>query len=86
MPDNTKKNKRTAPVLCAMAAVAFMALGLAVLVFPLLGSIYYERAMAVIFLAADALVIVAVIGGVLAALRQRLREIEGGEEEDAKKY
>ena len=30
--------------------------------------------------------IVAVVFGVIAALRQRLKEIEGGEEEDAKKY
>lgn len=32
------------------------------------------------------LLIVAVILGVLAALRQRLKEIESGEEEDAKQY
>jgi len=32
------------------------------------------------------LIIVAVIIGVIFALRQRLKEIEGGEEEDAKQY
>ena len=30
--------------------------------------------------------IIAVIVGIVAALNQRLREIEGGEEEEAKKY
>ena len=33
-----------------------------------------------------ALMGLAVVVGILAALRQRLREIQGGEEEDARKY
>ena len=33
-----------------------------------------------------ALLGLAVVVGILAALRQRLREIQGGEEEDARKY
>jgi len=41
---------------------------------------------ALIFLLLYGGLIVAVVFGVIAALRQRLKEIEGGEEEDAKKY
>lgn len=85
MRDNTKKNKRVAPILCAVVGVACMALVLAVLVYPLLGASYGDR-VAVLFLVVYALVIVAIIVGILAALSQRLREIDGGEEEDAKKY
>lgn len=33
-----------------------------------------------------ALVIIAVVGGIMLALRERFREIEGAEEEDAGKY
>lgn len=85
MRDNTKRNKRLAPIVCAVVAVAFMAVMLAVMIYPLLGASYGNVA-AVIFLGAYALIIVAVIAGILAALGQRLREIEGGEEEDAKRY
>ena len=46
----------------------------------------YGDGIAIGFLAVYGLVLVAVIVGVLAALGQRLKEIEGGEEEDAKKY
>ena len=85
MRDNTKRNKRLAPIVCAVVAVAFMAVMLAVMIYPLLGDSYGNVA-AVIFLGVYALIIVAVIAGILAALGQRLREIEGGEEEDAKRY
>ena len=38
------------------------------------------------FLVVYALAVGAIIAGVVAALCQRLREIRGGEEEDARKY
>ena len=85
MQENTKKNKRLAPIVCALVAVALLGLLLAILVYPLLWASYGEI-IAVIFLAVYALIIVAIIGGILAAMVQRLREIEGGEEEDARKY
>ena len=84
MQENTKKNKRLAPIVCALVAVALLGLLLAILVYPLLWASYGDI-IAVIFLAVYALIIVAIIGGILAALVQRLREIEGGEEEDARK-
>ena len=42
--------------------------------------------LATAFLVVYALVVLAMILGVIAALRQRLRELKGGEEEEAKKY
>ena len=85
MQENTKKTKRLAPIVCALVAVALLGLLLAILVYPLLWASYGDI-IAVIFLAVYALIIVAIIGGILAAMVQRLREIEGGEEEDARKY
>ena len=83
--DNTRGSKRAAPIACALVAVVLLALVLAVLVVPLVGASYGDR-VALVVLGVYALVVLAVIGGVLAALFQRLREIRGGEEEDAKQY
>lgn len=81
---NTTKKKR-GPIICAIVVVVFLAAVLATIIFPLLNEVYGET-IVIGFLAIYAGMIVAVIVGVLAALRQRLKEIEGGEEEDAKKY
>lgn len=83
MRDTTKKKR--APIICAAVIIAFLGIFLATIVFPLIGETYGE-VIAVGFLVVYGLVIVAIIAGVLAALRQRLKEIEGGEEENAKKY
>lgn len=83
MRETTKKKKT--PILCAAIIIGVLALFLACILFPLLGSAVGEW-MAVGILLLYGGVIVAVIVGVVMALRQRLREIEGGEEEDAKKY
>ena len=80
-----KKRKKRGPVLCAAVVIAIAAFYLAVVVYPLLGECYGE-AVALGILVLYGLVILAVIVGVLLALRQRLKEIEGGEEEDAKQY
>lgn len=86
MPDTTKKkSKKNAPILCAVIMIAFLAIFIAVILFPLLGESYGDVA-AVGFLVIYCLIIVAIIAGILVALHQRLKEIEGGEEDDAKKY
>lgn len=85
MRNTTKKSKRRAPIICAAVVIGFLVIYLAAILFPLIGQIYGEL-LAVGFLVVYGVLIVAVIVGVLAALRQRLKEIEGGEEEDAKKY
>lgn len=86
MRNNSDKHKKRAAALgCAAAAAVFLGLLLAALLFPLLDIGSGDRA-AIAILALYALVIAAMIVGVLAALRQRLREIERGEEDDAAQY
>ena len=82
---NSTDRKKRAPIICAVVIIGLLAVFLATILFPLVGASYGEW-IALGFLAVYGLVIVAVIVGVLAALRQRLKEIESGEEEDARKY
>lgn len=86
MPDTTKKNsKKNAPMLCAIIMIALLATFIGVIIFPLLGESYGNAAV-IGFLVVYSLIIMAIIVGILVALHQRLKEIEGGEEEDAKQY
>lgn len=86
MPDTTKKNsKKNAPILCAIIMIALLATFIGIIIFPLLGASYGDVA-AIGFLIVYIVIIVAIIIGILIALHQRLKEIEGGEEEDAKQY
>lgn len=85
MRNGTKKGKKIAPIICAAVVIGLLGIYLGVVLVPLLGASFDGLLVAGI-LALYALIILAVIGGILLALRQRLREIEGGEEEDAKKY
>ena len=90
MRDSSKrKRKWVAPLVCAAVVLAFLIalLGLVLLpvVMPLLGIGTADGA-AMAALGLYALVLLAVIVGVVVALVQRLREIQKGEEEDAKKY
>lgn len=83
MRDTTKKKR--GPIICAAVVIGILGIYLAFILFPMIGMAYGE-VIAIGFLVIYSLAIVAVIAGVLAALRQRLKEIDGGEEEDAKKY
>ena len=83
MRDTTKKKR--APIICAAVIIGLLGIFLATFIFPLISETYGE-VIAVGFLVIYGLIIIAIIVGILAALRQRLREIEGGEEDDAKKY
>jgi len=85
MQNDTKTNKKKAPIICAVVVIAFLGIFLATILFPLIGETMGE-ALAVGFLLIYGGLIVAAIIGIIAALRQRLKEIEGGEEEDAKQY
>ena len=62
--------------------IGLLAAYLAVNLFALIGETHGEL-FALIFLLLYGRLIVAVVFGVIAALRQRLKEIEGGEEEEA---
>lgn len=82
---NNTKGKILAPILCAGAALLLLGGVLIVLVCAAIGIGPAEGVVVGIF-AVYALIILAVIGGIIAALFQRLREINGGEEDEAKKY
>ena len=85
MRNDTKNRKKKAPIICAAVVIGFLSIFLATILFPLIGEVYGEL-LAVAFLVLYGGGIVAVIIGVISALRQRLQEIEGGEEEDARQY
>ena len=82
---DSKDNKKRASILSAVVIIAVLAVFVGFILFPLIsemGGLLF----AVMILLVYAGGIVAVIFGILAALRQRLREIESGEEEEAKQY
>lgn len=81
---NTTDKKRGA-IACAALGIGFFAVILAVILVPLVGEAYGD-VMVWIFLLVYGGIILAIILGIAAALRQRLRELESGEEEDAKQY
>lgn len=85
MQGDTKNRKKVAPIVCAGVVIALLLIYLMIFLFPVLGAEIGDG-LAIAVLVICALSLLAVIGGVILALRQRLKEIEGGEEEDAKKY
>lgn len=84
MQDNIR-GKKNASIICATVLIGILAVWLATIIFPLIRLCLGET-VAVLILIIYALVICAVIVGILLALWQRLHEIEGGEEEEATKY
>lgn len=84
MQDNIKRKKK-ASIISAAVLIGIFAVWLAVIIFPLI-KVCLGETVAVLILIIYALVILAVIIGILLALGQRLREIKGGEEEEAMKY
>jgi len=85
MQNDINKHKKKAPIICAIIVISLLSIFLATILLPLIGEVYGEM-LALGFLLIYGALIIAVILGILFALRQRLKEIEGGEEEDAKKY
>ena len=80
-----KKDKKRSAILSAVVIISILAVFVGFVLFPLvseMGGVVFAVAILVIY----ALAILAVIFGIIAALKQRLEEIEGGEEEEAKKY
>ena len=84
MSGNKEKKKR-ASILSAVVIIAILAVFVGCNLFPLISEMggFFFASILLLFYAGG---IVAVIFGVIAALRQRLREIESGEEEEARKY
>ncbi len=77
--------KKTAPMVCAGVFILVLAVILAFVFFPLIRETYGISGVTAILIVYAAVILV-VIGGICAALRSRLREIDLGEEEEAKKY
>ena len=86
MRNGIDKKKAVAPILCAGSVLLALAVLLALMLFPIFAARVEERLVLGLVFGLYGLLIVAMIVGVLVALRQRLREIRGGEEEDAEKY
>ena len=79
-----RKNIKRGAIFSALAVVAFFAMYLALLATAILEAPSDVIGWVAVILAGS--VFVAIIVGVLLALSQRLKEIDGGEEEDARKY
>lgn len=84
MPE-TKDTKKRASIRSAVVIIAILAVFVGFILFPLISEVG-GMLFAVMVLLLYAGGIVAVIFGILAALKQRLEELESGEEEEAKKY
>lgn len=87
MQKNINGKKKIAPVVITIIVVLYM---VSVVLFALsvLGIIGFQEGIAITlpFLLIYVLIGLAVIIGILTAMRERLREIDGGEEDEAKKY
>ena len=70
MQNDTKHKKKKAPIICAAIVIGLLAAYLAVILFALIGEAHGEL-FALIFLLLYGGLIVAVVFGVIAALRQR---------------
>ena len=81
----SKEDKKRGAVISAVIIIVVLAVFVGFILFPLIsemGGVFFAVMLLMLYIAG----ILAVIFGVLAALKQRLEEIEGGEEEEAKKY
>ena len=85
MQKSIKKKKYIGSMVSAAVMIGMMGVILAILLVPLLMENLTET-VAVLVLGFYALMIIATIVGILLALRQRIKEIEGGEEDAASQY
>ena len=80
-----KEDKKRGAVISAVIIIVVLAVFVGFILFPLIremGGVFFAVMLLMLYIGG----ILAVIFGILAALKQRLEEIEGGEEEEAKKY
>ena len=80
-----KNTKKLAPIACAATVIVLLALYIAVILFTLFTEGVGDVIGIVVVVVATGIILAAIIG-ILAALRQRMKEIDKGEEEDAKIY
>ena len=80
-----QNDKKRGAIVSAVIIITMLAVFVGCILFPLIsemGGVFFAVMLLMLYVGG----ILAVIFGVLAALKQRLEEIEGGEEEEAKKY
>ena len=80
-----KQDKKRGAVTSAVIIIVVLAVFVGFILFPLIsemGGMFFAVMLLMLYVCG----ILTVIFGILAALKQRLEEIEGGEEEEAKKY
>ena len=80
-----KEEKKRGAIISAVIIITMLAVFVGCILFPLIsemGGVFFAVMLLMLYIAG----ILAVIFGIIAALKQRLEEIEGGEEEEAKKY
>ena len=80
-----KKSKKRVAILCALVVIALMTAYLVGIIIPLAREALGEQIAVAILVIYAALVLTSIVGVTL-ALRQRLKEIESGEEDEAKRY
>ena len=80
-----KEDKKRGAIISAVIIITMLAVFVGCILFPLIsemGGVFFAVMLLMLYIAG----ILAVIFGVIAALKERLKEIESGEEEEAKKY
>ena len=80
-----QEDKKRGAVISAVIIITVLAVFVGFILFPLvseMGGMLFAVMLLMLYIGG----ILAVIFGILAALKQRLEEIESGEEEEAKKY
>ena len=83
--NRSNRRKKTAPILCALLFITLALVYLSIAVVPLVfAAVAFPIALSICILYGG--VAIAVIVGVILALRQRLQELDRGEEDDAKQY
>ena len=80
-----KKSKKRVAVVAALVAIALMTVYLVAIIIPLVRETLGEGIAVAILAIYGALILVSIVGVTL-ALKQRLKEIESGEEDEAKRY
>ena len=80
-----QEDKKRGAVISAVIIISILAVFVGFILFPLIsemGGMLFAVILRMLYVAG----ILAVIFGVIAALKERLKEIESGEEEEARKY
>ena len=81
---NRRNKKKIAPWIAALVFIAFFGVFIGILIFAQMQ--VRETPFAVVYLGLYIVLLAAMIVGIIIALRQRLKEIDGGEEDEALQY